>query len=77
MMKRGKKKSALLALVLILLLLLGGCAANEEKERARRLIYLGGIQYTYGDLLDAEAETRAYYDQMNMVYAMYSIPRWK
>ena len=73
MMKRGKKKSALLALVLILLLL-GGCAAKEEKERARRLIYLGGIQYTYGDLLDAEAETRAYYDQMNMVYAMYGIP---
>ena len=71
MMKR--KTAALLALVLALLLVLGGCAANEEKERARRIIYLGGIQYTYGDLLDAEAETRTYYDQLNQLYAMYGI----
>lgn len=68
-----RKRGTVLALMLALVLLLGGCAANEEKERARRLIYLGGIQYTYGDLLDAEAETRAYYEQLNAVYAMYGI----
>ena len=67
------KKTMLVALLLALVLLLTGCAGNEEKLRSRVLLRLNDVTYSYGDLLDLEAETRAYYDQIVAIYAGYGV----
>ena len=67
------KKYAVLALLLALTLVLTGCAQDESKQLERTVIRVGNVGYTYGELLDMEASTRDYYDQMNMLYAMYGM----
>lgn len=62
------KKMALLALALLMLLTFGGCAQDESKMMDQPVIIMGSIQYTYAELLENEASTREYYEQMNQLY---------
>ena len=67
------KKLALLALAILLALGLSGCAQDEAKLMESVAIRVGSISYTYADVLSAENANRAYYDQLNQLYAMYGI----
>lgn len=67
------KKYAILALLLVMALVLTGCAQDESKLLERTVVRVGNVGYTYGELLDVEASTREYYEQMNMLYAMYGL----
>lgn len=67
------KKMALLCLVLLLALALSGCAQDEGALMERTVIRVGSIEYTYADVMAAEASNREYYAQMNQLYAMYGI----
>ncbi len=67
------KRIALVAMALLLALALTGCAQNETDLNERIVVRAGSAVYTYGDLLEAEASSRAYYEQMNMFYAMYGL----
>ena len=67
------KKAAWLCLLLALALLLTGCAKDESKELEKSAVRVGNVVYTYGDLLDVEASTRSYYEQMAQLYAMYGM----
>ena len=67
------KKVAWLCLLLALALLLTGCAKDESKELEKSAVRVGNVVYTYGDLLDVEASTRSYYEQMAQLYAMYGM----
>lgn len=67
------KKYAILALLLALVLVLTGCAQDEARLLERTVVRVGNVGYTYGELLDVEASTRDYYEQMNMLYAMYGL----
>lgn len=67
------KKTGLLALLLVLMLLLGSCAQDESRLLERGVVRVGNVIYTYGDLLEMEASTRDYYDQLNMIYMMYGM----
>lgn len=67
------KKAGILVLLLALALLLAGCGADEENKLDRNVIRVGNVVYTYGELLDTEASTRSYYDQMAQMYALYGM----
>ncbi len=67
------KKAGILALLLALALLLTGCGKEKGSDMDAKVIRVGNIAYTYGDLLGVEASNRSYYDQMNELYASYGL----
>ena len=67
------KKMTMLALALALVMLLTGCAQDEAAKLNRSVVRVGNVSYSYGELLDVEASTRDYYDQMAQMYMMYGL----